>query len=610
MPSSIYHVCEPPFAYPLDEYRLNIRLKVRRGSASACQALYADRYDSPGTELPILMEKVGSDRHSDYYEAVLPALKRKARYLFLVQMNSGDSYWVGERGTFEQRELAGSFQFPYLCRDEIPRVPNWAKQAVFYQIFPDRFCNGDPSINPEGVQSWDSTDKPTPLSRYGGDLQGIIDRLDYLVELGVNAVYLNPIFESPSNHKYDTTDYYKIDAAFGDLDTFKRLVKQAHDRGIRVVLDAVFNHSGDRLFAFQDLLDKGEESAYRDWYYTDSYPVIQEPVPNYETFGNGIATMPKLNTTTPEVTQYLLDVAEYWIRETGIDGWRLDVANEVDRRFWQLLRERVKGIDSEQLLVGEFMHDASPWLRGDQFDGVMNYLFREAALDFFARQNIGAGTFTEMLTSLQMRVTDQAYSAMMQLLGSHDTERFLTACLNGGRGWNPQGTALARMRLAVCLQMTIPGMPVVYYGDEIGMEGRTDPDCRRPMIWEEDKRDKETYEIFRSMIALRKKYTSLTSGTMRIVFADEANNTFGFLRQTDSETAYVIINNGTHPYPVPASPLAGRLSGCTMVNGLTEERYALTSHGQWSGADEQLPTAAPFGCMVLIASQTSSEIQE
>lgn len=601
MPSSIYHVCETPYAYPLDEYRLNVRLKVRRGSAAACQALYADRYDSPGTELPIVMEKVGSDRHSDYYEAVLPALKRKVRYLFLVQMNSGDSFWVGERGIFTQRELAGSFQFPYLCRNEIPRVPDWAKNAVFYQIFPDRFNNGDPSINPENVQLWNSSEKPTPLSRYGGDLQGIIDRLDYLVELGVNAVYLNPIFDSPSNHKYDTTDYYKIDPTFGDLDTFKKLVQQAHERGIRVVLDAVFNHSGDQLFAFQDVIKNGEASAYRDWYYCESYPVTQEPVPNYETFGNGIATMPKLNTATPEVTQYLLDVAEYWIRETGIDGWRLDVANEVDRRFWQLLRERVKGIDDQQLLVGEFMHDAAPWLHGDQFDGVMNYLFREAALDFFARQNIGAETFTELLTSLQMRYTDQAYSAMMQLLGSHDTERFLTACLNGGRGWNSQETALARMRLAVCLQMTMPGMPVVYYGDEAGMDGRTDPDCRRPMIWDEAGRDAATYEVFRSMIALRKQYISLTQGTMRIVFADEANNAFGFLRQTDGETAYVAINNGTHPYAVPSLPLQDRLSEGLLVDGLTGDRYVLAADGQWSTANGAHPTAAPFGCIVLIA---------
>ncbi|PWW05667.1 glycosidase [Paenibacillus cellulosilyticus] len=601
MPSSIHHVCEPPYAYALDEYRLNVRLKVRRRGAATCQALYADRYDSPGTELPILMERVGSDRHSDYYEAILPALKRKVRYLFLVQMNDGDSYWVGERGTFAQRELAGSFQFPYVCREEIPRVPDWAHEAVFYQIFPDRFHNGDSNINPGDVQPWDAVEKPTPLSRYGGDLQGVIDRLDYLVELGVNAVYLNPIFVSPSNHKYDTTDYYTIDAAFGDLDTFKQLVKQAHERGIRVVLDAVFNHSGDQLFAFQDVMEKGEQSSYRDWYYIDAYPVVQEPVPNYETFGNGIATMPKLNTSNREVTQYLLDVAEYWIREAGIDGWRLDVANEVDRRFWQLLRERVKGIDDQQLLVGEFMHDASPWLHGDQFDGVMNYLFREAALDFFARQNIGAETFTELLTSLQMRYTDQAYSAMMQLLGSHDTERFLTACLNGGRGWNSQETALARMRLAVCLQMTMPGMPVVYYGDEVGMEGRNDPDCRRPMIWDEEKRDAATYELFQSMIALRKKYVSLTRGTMRFVFADEATNAFGFLRQTDSEVAYVIINNGTHPYAVPAPPLKDRLHACAMIDGLTGDRYTLTACGQWESADGAVPTAVPFGCVVLIA---------
>lgn len=604
MPSSIHHICEPPYAYPLDEHRLKVRLKVRKGSAASCQVLYADRYDSPGTELPIRMDKIGNDRHSDYYEAVLPALKRKVRYLFFVRSSNGEGYWAGERGVYQQRELAGSYQFPYICRTEIPSVPEWAQEAVFYQIFPDRFHNGNPAINPEHVIPWHGEAKPTPFSRYGGDLQGVIDKLDYLAELGVNAVYLNPIFASPSNHKYDTTDYYAIDPAFGDLDTFKRLVQQAHERGIRVVLDAVFNHSGDQFFAFQDVAREGERSAFRDWYYADSYPIVQRPAPNYETFGNAEPTMPKLNTANPDAVQYLLDVAEYWIREAGIDGWRLDVANEVDRRFWRLLRERVKGIDDQLLLVGEFMHDAAPWLHGEQFDGVMNYLFREAALDFFARQNIGAEAFAEMLVSLQMRYTEQVYSAMMQLIGSHDTERFLTACQNGGRGWNKEATASDRMRLAVCLQMTMPGMPVVYYGDEAGMEGKTDPVCRRPMVWEEEGRDLATYETFRSMIAMRKKHPSLTRGDMRIWFVDEANNAFGFIRRTESETAYIIINNGFNPVAAPL-PHGGDGKGeRTLTNGLTGGTHTVEDSGGWSGGSGAAPSALPFGCLVLIHTES------
>ncbi|MWC28353.1 glycoside hydrolase family 13 protein [Paenibacillus sp. MMS18-CY102] len=602
MPSSIHHVSEPPYAYPLDELRLKVRLKVKRGSAASCEALYADRYDSPGSEWPVLMEKVGNDRYSDYYEAVLPALKRKVRYLFLVRTHAGESHWVGERCVSTQRELAGSFQFPYICRNEVHAIPAWATQAVFYQIFPDRFHNGDPSINTAQVQPWNSDVPPTPLSEYGGDLQGIIDKLDHLAELGINAVYLNPIFRSPSNHKYNTTNYYEIDPAFGSMDTFKQFVKQAHEHGIRVVLDAVFNHSGDEFFAFEDVVSNGENSKYRDWYYIDSFPVVKHPVPNYETFGNAERSMPKLNTASPAVVDYFLDVAEYWIRETGIDGWRLDVANEIDQRFWRLLRERVKGIDSELLLVGEFMHDAAPWLRGDQFDGVMNYLFREAALDFFARQTIGAEAFTELLVGLQVRYTEQAYAAMMQLLGSHDTERFLTACRNGGRGWNKRETAAARMQLAICLQMAMPGMPVVYYGDEFGMEGDNDPDCRKPMAWEEHAQDQGILGTYRSMIALRKQYASLTSGDMRIWFVDEANNAFGFIRRTPEEAAFVIINNGFNAIRVP-NLLAGgaAISDAKVSDGITGEIYTTTAAGEWAGNE---PVVAPFGCIVLIQSLT------
>ncbi|EFM09889.1 alpha amylase catalytic region [Paenibacillus curdlanolyticus YK9] len=600
MPSSIHHVSEPPYAYPLDEYRLKVRLKVKRGSAASCEALYADRYDSPGSEQPILMEKIGNDRYSDYYEAVLPALKRKVRYLFLVRTHAGESYWVGERCVSAQRELAGSFQFPYICRNEVHAVPDWAPQAVFYQIFPDRFHNGDPSISPAEAEPWNSEVPPTPLSLYGGDLQGIIDKLDHLVELGINAMYLNPIFRSPSNHKYNTSNYYEIDPSFGSMETFKQFVKQAHERGIRVVLDAVFNHSGDAFFAFQDVVENGDSSKYRDWYFIDSTPIVKEPAPNYETFGNAETTMPKLNTACPAVADYFLDVAEYWIRETGIDGWRLDVANEVDRRFWRLLRERIKGIDDQLLLVGEFMHDAAPWLHGDQFDGVMNYLFREAALDFFARQTIGAETFTELLVSLQARYTEQAFAAMMQLLGSHDTERFLTACRNGGRGWNKRETAASRMQLAICLQMTMPGMPVVYYGDEVGMHGDNDPDCRKPMVWEEQAQDRAIFDTYRTMIALRKKHASLTSGSMRIWFVDEANNAFGFIRRTAEETAFVVINNGFNPINVPQLNLEGTaVGGSAVVDGISGERYTATAAGEWGA---QQPIVKPFGCTVLIQS--------
>lgn len=214
-------------------------------------------------------------------------------------------------------------------------------------------------------------------------MPGIIEKLPYLHDLGITLIYLTPIFASRSNHKYDTIDYYKIDPSFGTLEQFRELVDQAHKLQIRILLDAVFNHTSDEFFAFHDVIQHGEQSAYKDWFFTESYPLVQQPVPNYETFGVHIVSMPKLNTQHREAADYMIDVAKYWIQETNIDGWRLDVANEIDHAFWRRFRSEIKAMGKELLIVGEVMHLASAWLRGDQFDGVMNYPLRDALVDFF-----------------------------------------------------------------------------------------------------------------------------------------------------------------------------------------------------------------------------------
>ena len=235
-------------------------------------------------------------------------------------------------------------------------------------------------------------------------------------------IYLTPIFEAPSNHKYDTVDYYSIDPHFGDEATVRELIEIAHAHGIKIVFDAVFNHSGYGFFAFQDVLDKGEESPYAHWFNIDSFPVETDP-PNYETFANQIATMPKLMTGQEDVREYFLDVGTYWVREFGIDGWRLDVANEIDHQFWREFRQAVKGENPETLIVGELWHEASEWVRGDQFDSVMNYSLQYACFDFFAQGTIRARSFANRLAKVQMNHTQSVNLAMFNLLGSHDTER-------------------------------------------------------------------------------------------------------------------------------------------------------------------------------------------
>jgi cyclomaltodextrinase len=438
MLESIYHINEAPYAFAIDQHQLKIRIRMKKNATLSCRLLHADRYHSPGTEIAVLMEKVAFTRHFDYYETIVETTSRRLRYQFVIRTNDGEDLWYGERGASPHRTQAGYFQFAYICDADIHHIPSWIPEAIVYQIFPDRFCNGDPTNDPAGVRPWTDTAKPAADSMYGGDLQGVIDKLPYLAELGVNTLYLTPVFLSPSNHKYDTSDYYCIDPTFGDIKTLKRLKHLASSYGMRLLTDAVFNHTGDQFFAFRSVMELGEASPYKSWYHIHSYPIVQAPVPSYETFSHAESTMPKLNTSNPEVIDYLLKVARYWIEEVGIDGWRLDVANEVDQLFWRRLRSEVKGISSELALIGEIMHQAGSWLRGDQFDGVMNYLFREAMLDFFARQTIGVTSFIEEICQIQMSYTDQANSAMLQLLGSHDTERFLTSCMKGaGRRRQP-----------------------------------------------------------------------------------------------------------------------------------------------------------------------------
>ncbi|WP_281261198.1 glycoside hydrolase family 13 protein [Desmospora activa] len=380
---AIEHRPNGEMAFPLGPHALKVRIRVKRGDASAVGLLHGDRYQPQEQDQPLPLEKVAVDSRFDWWEGVIPTATRRVRYCFWLE-REGRRWWVGEKGVCQEHSQAGVFQYAYLCEGDLFEVPDWAVDTVVYQIFPERFANGDSRNDPPGTLPWDSSLQPQADSFYGGDLAGIIQKMPYLADLGINAIYLTPIFRSPSNHKYNTDDYYQIDPHFGELETVKALVHTAHHYGMRVIFDAVFNHAGDGFFAFRDVVEKGEASPYKDWFRIESFPVTTTPQPNYETFANGVSTMPKLMTQHPPVREYLLQVAEYWTREAGMDGWRLDVANEVDFAFWREFRRRVRSINPNALIIGEVWHDAGPWLRGDQFDGVMNYLFRDAVLAFFA----------------------------------------------------------------------------------------------------------------------------------------------------------------------------------------------------------------------------------
>ncbi|MBT2291892.1 alpha amylase N-terminal ig-like domain-containing protein [Paenibacillus albidus] len=557
------HASEDPFAFPVGEGTLKLRLFVQGGRSLICTVLHADRYDSPGSELPTPMERIGSAGAYEIYEAILETAARRSRYLFHVAGEAGEFVWFGERGISGNRERAGSFQYAYIHHPEALKIPSWVPGSVAYQIYPSSY--------------------------HQGHLQGISAKMPYLQELGVTTVYMTPIFASPSEHKYNTSDYYSVDPAFGDLHDLKELVNHAHAHGIKVILDAVFNHSGDTFFAFRDVLEKGEASAYKDWFFLRDYPVVQTPAPNYETFAKAEAHMPKLNLNHPETADYMIAVAKYWVRETGIDGWRLDVANEVNPQFWTRFRQELKASNPELLLIGEIMHASGPWLRGDQFDGGMNYLLRDDMLEFFAAQSTGPVQFMEQLLHHEALYNDQANTAMFQLIGSHDTLRFLTACKQGGRGWDHEHTAVRRMRLAVFFQMTYIGIPMIYYGDEVGMEGATDPHCRKPMIWEEQHQNTGLQEWYRKLIDLRKSYEVLQKGSFRPWFTDEHRNVLGYLRRNEQDKMGLILNNSPNPYHLELCRYR------TDKNVLTDLLSGMTIRN----TDRLIVEIEPFGCLML-----------
>ena len=383
-------------------------------------------------------------------------------------------------------------------------APAWVKDAVFYQIFPDRFCRSERYKAVGKFVPWDS--KPTRTNMFGGNLRGITDKLKYILDLGANALYLCPIFKSNSNHRYHTVNYFEIDPVLGTLKDFDALVKKAHSLGIRVILDGVFNHCSRGFFQFNSLMELGEDSPYRDWFHVHSWPIhAYSGKPNYECWWNYPA-LPKFNTDCADVREYLFSVAEFWTKR-GIDGWRLDVPNEIDDdSFWQEFRRRVKAVEPDAYIVGEIWDAPERWLKGDQFNGVMNYVFRKAVMQYLFDEN--AISTEEFCRRLQSAFPAGRGDTPMNLLGSHDTTRIKS---------QPH-TSLDRIKLAYALMFFLPGAPCIYYGDEIGMEGGKDPDCRRTMPWEELKTRKAQpiYAFLRHLVALRRENSVLRDGKLDI----------------------------------------------------------------------------------------------
>ena len=399
--------------------------------------------------------------------------------------------------------------------------PAWVREAIFYQIFPDRFARSGRVSKPGNLEEWSAP--PSVHGYKGGDLLGVVEKLDHLQELGVNAIYLNPIFSSGSNHRYHTHDYFRVDPLLGGDAALDELLTAAHARDMRVVLDGVFNHASRGLLQFHDILESGAASPYVDWFHVNGFPLnaYGGGALGYDAWW-GLPALPKFNTANPAVREFLLRVGEYWL-ERGVDGWRLDVPNEIDDdAFWQEFRRRCRAVNPEAYLVGEIWTGAERWLRGDIFDGVMNYPLTRAIFGLVGRDidrgelaksglnaihALGAGDFAaEVQRQLSAYPEDAVYS-QLNLLGSHDTPRVRTSL----------GGDLAALKQAWLLLFAFPGAPCVYYGDEIGLQGGHDPYCRAGMPWEQREAwDEEVLELVKGLTRARREHPALTQGATQV----------------------------------------------------------------------------------------------
>lgn len=482
-------------------------------------------------------------RDSIYYEIELQVAEPKLKYSFEIKTH-GSFYSYGDKYSAVKGNSPQEI-FPFRYRwnpQEVFVIPHWVRDSVFYQIFPERFYNGNSSNDPLNTVPWDSC--PEICNFFGGDLEGIEEKIPYLVELGVTALWLNPIFFSLSNHKYNTSDFMSVDPTFGDENILRNLIDKLHDNGIRIVLDCVFNHTGTDFWAFRDVIRHGESSQFKDWYYIHDYPVKIHPNANYECWWD-ISDLPKLNAENPEVREYLLSVAAYWTKNFDIDGWRLDVPNEMSHDFWIEFRKVVKGINPESYIVGEIWDDGRPWLQGDQFDAVMNYLFRDNCLDFFASKKMTVSDFEHRMGMLRLRYSQQVNLSMLNLLGSHDTPRILTVFkeerpLIAGTP-EPEVTE-KKMRPAIIFQMTYPGTPMVYYGDEVGMSGGPDPGCRCAMLWNPEDQNQRLKEFYSSLIKLRVNNEALKRGAYVPLVADDTGKILAFARIREKKVCLVLLN--------------------------------------------------------------------
>ncbi len=596
--------------FPGTDEAVELMLRVNKDDLTAVKIRYWD-----GSEHFIDMLWDHNDDEYGYWKGIIPASTSQVYYRFKL-IDGNDVAWYNSKGMVEDAPFGGDFTYFPVGGNLAFETPDWVRHAVFYQIFPERFYNGNPSNDPAGSSPWGSI--PTTKNFMGGDLRGVIDKLDYLNDgnpettddLGITALYLNPIFESRTNHKYSTEDYENVDDNFGDNTVLSELITEAHQRGIKIILDGVFNHTGVGHPFFDDVLKHGATSPYYKYYDIKKWPIrwyddlndngIKDQNEPYfhdwrETTNDqylrtndydawwGYAHLPNLTTTEKGLRDYFINdpaaIAVRWLQE-GIDGWRLDVANEIENDFWKAFRQRTKGVRGDAYIVGEVWDNASKWLDGTMWDSTMNYRFRGAAQNFFAgMDDDGNGSqtnvdeFDRALYAIKSDYKVAAYSTALNLLESHDTWRFLNRC---GGDWT-------KMAPAVIFQMTYCGAPMIYYGAENGMAqwpgAAKDPGNRSAMEWGNYRNTnrEEINKLYRNLIRIRHSHPALRSPHVRTLYRHNADRIYAFARHSAEETIVVVINNSTFPKKAEINIYGLWPDGTKLLDKLSEGSYTVAS---------------------------------
>jgi len=548
--SAISHRMFGPDAYAIAEGSYHLRLFAKKGNLRHCYLLYADRA-CPTTPLDLTkveMTKEFSTLYQDIFGYALLDSFSRLDYCFELVDDDEDVYYIGSefRSSLSLDHLGDRlvdnreefFAYPCSRRDEILTLPDWFKKAAIYNIFPDSFASGKRKIAPRAPIPYGEKRIPCE-SRLGGTIRGIDDNLDYIASLGMTCLYLNPIFAAESYHKYNTIDYQHVDPNFGSDEDFRQLVKHAHAKGIRVILDGVFNHCGWNFFAFRDVMENGKDSPYLDWFYEIKFPLFdEEGKPRYRCFAYE-KSMPKMNTSNPEVQAYFNAIGIRWIRDFGADGWRLDVCDEINQSFWRSFRSAVKAAKSDAVLIGEIWGNAESWLRGDLLDSAMDYDFTRDCREYFAFARIGADEFYTRIAQLLTRYSEEAVRGQLNLLDSHDVSRFFSYC-QGDR---------ERYHQALAFLYLFPGVPSLFYGDEKLMEGVYEDEYRHPMAWS----DKTVLaRLLKKLIGIRNAMLR-ENAAIRLLPYEELDGLFGMEYQGTETIWEIFFNNTSHSIPLPDS---------------------------------------------------------